>query len=183
MTMFEHLDAVTAFLALVLCASLLVMAGTQLLVSLLGLRGANLRRSLADLFQTASDDRDAKRYANVIARRVLHQPLVSGSIFSKPAIRLDELPFVPPDAAGKLRWAGSGIPLQPWLLGAATGTFLWPAALFVSTRLFSEDFCAYVGTATSYIPFLNLCEHPWRSGAIAGAVLGGLLSRWRLATS
>ena len=181
--MFEHLDAVIAFLALVLCASLLVMAGTQLLVGLFGLRGANLRRSLADLFQTASDDRDAKRYANVIARRVLHQPLVSGSIFSRSAIGLGELPFVPPDAAGKLRWAGSGIPLQPWLFGAITGALAWPAALFVITRLFSEDFCAYLGAATSYVPFLNLCDHPWRSGAIVGAILSGLLSRWRLATS
>ena len=181
--MFQHLDTAIAFLALMLCASLLVMAGTQLLVSLLGLRSANLRRSLAELFQTASDDRDAKRYAGVIARRVLHQPLVSGSIFSGSAMRFDDLPFIPPDAAGKLRWAGSGIPLQPWLLGAVAGTFLWPAALFLVTRVFSEDFCAYLSAASSYVPFLNLCDHPWRSGAVIGAVLGGLMSRWRLATS
>jgi hypothetical protein len=33
------------------------------------------------------------------------------------------------------------------------------------------------------VPFLNFCGHPWRTGAIVGAVLGGLLSRWRLATT
>lgn len=181
--MFQHLDTVVAFAAVMLAASLVVTAGTQLIVSLLGLRGANLRRSLADLFETASDDRDAKRYSRVIARRVLSQPLVSGSVFSRFGIRPEELPFVPPDAAGKLRWAGSGIPLQPWLMGAAAGTFLWPGALFAIKRLLDADFCANASVITNYIPFLNLCDHPWRSGAILGAVFGGLLSRWRLATS
>jgi hypothetical protein len=122
---FQHLDTGIAFGALMRVASLVVTAGTQLVISLLGLRGANLRRSLADLFETASEDRDAKRYARVIARRVLHQPLVSGSVFSRVGIQLDRLPFVPADAAGKLRWAGSGIPLQPWLLGGLSGFFLW----------------------------------------------------------
>jgi hypothetical protein len=42
-----------------LAASLVVTAGTQLAISLLGLRGANLRRSLADLFESASQDWDA----------------------------------------------------------------------------------------------------------------------------
>jgi hypothetical protein len=180
---FQHLDTVIAFGALMLVASLVVTAGTQLVISLLGLRGANLRRSLADLFETASEDRDAKRYARVIARRVLHQPLVSGSVFSRVGIQLDRLPFVPADAAGKLRWAGSGIPLQPWLLGGLSGFFLWPFTLFLINRLIPIDFCAYAGVVTSYIPFLNLCDHPWRSGAILGVVFGGLLSRWRLATS
>ncbi len=37
--------------------------GTQLIIGLLGLRGANLRRSLADLaLKNACDDGDAKRY-------------------------------------------------------------------------------------------------------------------------
>lgn len=181
--MFEHLDSVIAFAAVMLAASLVVTAGTQLIISLLGLRGANLQRSLSDLFETASDDRDARRYARVIARRVLRQPLVSGSVFSRFGIRPEELPFVPADAAGKLRWAGSGIPLQSWLLGALTGFLLWPASLFVIKRLFALDFCAYASVVTNYVPFLNLCDHPWRSGAILGAVAGGLLSRWRLATS
>jgi len=179
---FLHLDTVIAFGAVMLAASLIVTAGTQLAISLLGLRGANLRRSLADLFESASQDWDAKRYSKVIARRVLHQPLVSGSVFSRFGIRMDGLPFMPADAAGKLRWAGSGIPLQPWILGGVGGFFGWPATLWIIKRLFSMDFCSYSAVVTQYVPFLNLCEHPWRSGAILGAVLGGLLSRWRLAT-
>jgi len=54
--------------------------------------------------------------------------------------------------------------------------------LGIINRLFSLDFCAFSAFITSYVPVLNLCGHPWRSGAILGAVLGGLLSRWRLAT-
>ncbi len=180
---FQHLDTVIAFVAVMLLASLVVTAGTQLVISLLGLRGANLRRSLADLFETASDDRDARRYARVIARRILRQPLVSGSVFSRFGFQADELPFMPPDAAGKLRWAGSGIPLQSWLIGAVTGFLLWPPALYIIKRLFALDFCAYAGVVTNYVPFFNLCDHPWRSGAILGAVLGGLMSRWRLASA
>jgi hypothetical protein len=179
----QHLDTVIAFVAFMLVASLVITAGTQLVISLLGLRGANLRRSLSDLFETASDDHDARRYASVIARRVLRQPLVSGSVFSRFGIQLDKLPFVPADAAGKLRWAGNGIPLQSWLLGSLTGFFAWPFALFLINRLIPMDFCAYTGIVTSYIPFLNLCDHPWTSGAILGALFGGLISRWRLATS
>src|ERR1700687_2760897 len=127
----QHLDTVIAFVAVMLGASLVITASTQLAISLLGLRGANLRRSLADLFETASEDRDAKRYARVIARRVLHQPLVAGSGLSPFGLRLDALPFMPSAAAGKLRWAGSGIPLQPWLLGALGGFFIWPITLVV----------------------------------------------------
>jgi hypothetical protein len=179
----QHVDTVVAFVAVMLAASLVITAGTQLAISLLGLRGVNLRRSLADLFETASQDRDAKRYAKVIANRVLRHPMISGSAFSRFGIRLDELPFVPADAAGKLRWAGSGIPLQPWLLGALFGSFLWPATLFLIDHLSSLDFCTYSSVIASYVPVLNLCEHPWRSGAILGAILGGLLSRWRLATT
>jgi hypothetical protein len=179
----QHLDTVIAFVGLMLVAALVVTAGTQLVIGLLGLRGSNLRRSLADLFEAASDDRDAKRYAKVIARRVLHQPIVSGSLFSRFRLRLDELPYMPADAAGKLRWAGSEIPMQPWLLGAFSGFFLWPLTLYILRTLFVPDFCAYASAVTSYIPFLDLCGHSWRSGIILGAVFGGLLSRWRLATS
>jgi hypothetical protein len=166
-----------------LVASLIVTAGTQLAISLLGLRGANLRRSLADLFETACDDGDAKRYGKVIANRVLRHPLISGSAFSRFGIRIDELPFVPADAAGKLRWAGSGIPFQAWLSGALGGFFIWPATLAIINRLSSVDICTFSSVVTTYMPFLNFCEHPWRTGAIVGAIVGGLLSRWRLATS
>jgi hypothetical protein len=179
----QQLDTLIAFGAVMLAASLVITAGTQLVISLLGLRGANLRRSLVDLFETASQDRDAKRYAKEIARRVLRHPLISGSVFSRFCIRLDELPFLPADAAGKLRWVGSGIPLQPWLLSALGGCFILPLTLVIIKRLSSLDFCAYSGIVTSHVPVLNLCDHPWRSGAILGAVFGGVLSRWRLATS
>ena len=177
------LDSIIAFAAVMLIASLVVTAGTQLTIGLLGLRGSNLRRSLADLFETACDDGDAKRYGKVIARRVLRHPLISGSVFSRFGIRIEELPFVPADAAGKLRWAGSGIPFQPWLLGALSGFFLWPATLATLKRLSAVDICTLSSAVTSYVPFLNFCVHPWRTGAIVGALFGGLISRWRLATS
>jgi len=184
MTMtFQHLDTVIAFLALMLAASLVITAGTQLAISLFGLRGANLRSSLADLFENATQDRDARRYARVIAHRVLRHPLISDSAFSRFFIRIDKLPFVPADAAGKLRWAGSEIPLQPWLLGALGGFLIWPASLAIFNRLSPLDICEYTGFIDRYVPVLSLCEHPWRSGAIVGAIFFGLLSRWRLATS
>jgi hypothetical protein len=181
--MFEHLDTVIEFGALMLAASLVITAGTQLVISLLGLRGANLRSSLGDLLENSSSDRDARRYGRVIAHRVLRHPLVSDSAFSRFAIRIEKLPFVPADAAGKLRWAGSEIPLQPWLLGAVGGFFLWPATLAILDRLTPLDLSGFSALIVRYIPFLDLYGHPWRSGMLLGAVLGGLLSRWRLATS
>ncbi len=177
------LDSIIAFTAVILVASLVVTAGTQAMISLLGLRGANLRRSLADLFENACDDRDAKRYGKVIARRALHHPLLSGSVFSRFGLRADDIPFVPADAVGKLRWAGSGIPFQPWILGGVSGFFLFPAALAIINRLTPLDISAVSNLTNSVIPFLNFVEHPWRTGAIVGAIFGGLLSRWRLATS
>ncbi len=179
----QHLDTVIAFAAVMLGVSLIITAGTQIVVSLLGLRGTNLRRSLMDLFDTACVDRDAKRYAREIARRVLCYPLISDSVFSRFRVPVEELPFVPPDAVGKLQGAASGIPLRPWLLGAVGGFFAWPIVLAIVKRLFAPDACQYLDVVARYVPFLNLCEHPWRSGAILGAVFGGLLSRWRLATS
>ncbi len=180
---FQHLDTVLAFVAVMLAASLVITAGTQLAISLFGLRGANLRRSLADLFENATQDRDARRHARVIAHRVLRHPLISDSAFSRSFIRIDKLPFVPADAAGKLRWAGSEIPLQPWLLGALGGFLIWPATLAIFNRLSPLDICEYTRLIDRYVPVLSLCEHPWRSGAILGAIFFGLLSRWRLATS
>ncbi|HET6144200.1 MAG TPA: hypothetical protein VFE02_11885 [Candidatus Acidoferrales bacterium] len=177
------LDSIIAFAAVMLAASLVVTAGTQLIISVLGLRGANLRRSLSDLFENACDDRDAKRYGKVIARRALHHPLLTGSAFSRFGVRAGHLPFLPADAAGKLRWAGSGIPFQPWLLGAASGFFLCPAAIAIINRLTPLDISAVSNLINGVVPLLNFVEHPWRTGAIVGAIFGGLLSRWRLATS
>jgi hypothetical protein len=182
MTM-QHLDTVIAFAFVMLGASLVIVAGTQVAISLLGLRGTNLRRSLADLFESTSADRDAKRYSREIARRVLSHPVISDSIFSRFCIRTDDLPFLPADAAGKLQWAASGIPFRSWLFGALGGFFLWPAALATIKYLSLLDVCTYSDIVAAYVPVLNFCEHPWRSGAIAGAIFGWLLSRWRLATS
>src|SRR5215831_8350970 len=81
-TMFQHLDTVIAFIVLMLVASLFITAATQVVVSLLGLRGANLRRSLVDLFETASPVEEGRRWAKEIARRVLRHPTISDSIFS-----------------------------------------------------------------------------------------------------
>jgi hypothetical protein len=182
MTM-QHLDTVIAFAAVMLGLSLLIVVGTQAVVSFLGLRGTNLQRSLADLFEKTSADRDARRYSREISRRVLSHPLVSDSVFSRFGIRADELPFIPAEAAGKLQWAASAIPLRPWLFGALGGFFAWPLALVAIKYLSFLDACKYSDLIASYVPVLNFCEHPWRSGAIAGAVFVGLLHRWRLATS
>jgi len=179
----QHLDTVIAFAAVMLGASLLITVATQATVSLLGLRGTNLRRSLVDLFETACTDRGAKGYANEIARRVLRHPLISDSVFSRFCIGADKLPFISAEAAAKLQWAASGIPFRPWLVGALGGMFLVPLALLIIERLSSLAVCEYSDLLASYVPVLNLCKHPWGSGAILGAVFVGLLSRWRLATS
>ena len=179
----QHLDTVIAFAAVILGISLIVTAGTQIVVSVLGLRGSNLRRSLTDLFEIACVDRDAKRYARDIARRVLCHPVISDSVFSRFRIPVEEFPFVPPDAAGKLQGVASGIPFRPWLLGAAGGFFAWPIALAITKRLLFPDVCQYLDALARAVPILNFCGRPWLSGAIVGAIFGGLISRWRLATS
>jgi len=181
--MLQHLDAVIAFAVVMLGVSLVITVGTQIVVSLLGLRGTNLRRSLTDLFETASPDREAKRYAKEIARRVLRHPLISDSVFSRFYFQLDEFPFVPADTAGKLQWATCSIPFRPWVAGALGGFLLWPMTLMVVKYLAFDEVCQFSDVVASYVPVINLCGHPWRSGAILGAIFVGLLSRWRLATS
>src|SRR2546421_9883874 len=113
--MFQHFDPVIAFASLMLVASLFITAATQLVVSLLGLRGANLRRSLVDLFETACPDQEAKRWAKEIARRVLRHPAISDSVFSRFCLRADRLPFIPPETAGSPQGSGASIPMLPWL--------------------------------------------------------------------
>jgi hypothetical protein len=179
----QHLDSFVAFAALMLGVSLLITVGTQFVVSLLGLRGANLRRSLTDLFETACPDREAKPHAKEIARRVLRHPLISDSVFSRFCIRAESLPFIPPVTAGKLRWTGSTIPFLPWILGAVGGSCVGPLVLLIARRLFVTDICQYSDLLTSSVPYLNYCQHPWRTGAIIGALFVGLISRWRLASS
>jgi hypothetical protein len=181
--MFQHFDTVLAFVVLMLVASLFITAATQLVVSLLGLRGANLRRSLVDLFETACPDKEAGRWAKEIARRVLRHPTISDSVFSRLRLRAERLPFVPPETAGKLQGAGGSIPLLPWIVGGVGGFFVTPIVLAIAKRLFAADPCKYSDLLASYVSAINFCQHPWRTGALVGAIVGGLLSRWRLATS
>ena len=181
--MFQHLDTVIAFVVLMLVASLFITAGTQLVVSLLGLRGANLRRSLVDLFETACPDQEAGRWAKEIAGRALRHPAISDSVFSRYCLRADRLPFIRPETAGKLQGASASIPLLPWIVGGVGGFFVTPIVLVIAKRLFAADICKYSDLLTGYVSVINFCQHPWRTGALVGAVFGGLLSRWRLATS
>ncbi len=181
--MFQHFDTVIAFIVLMLVASLFITAATQLVVSLLGLRGANLRRSLVDLFEIACPDQEARRWAKEIARRVLRHPTISDSVFSRFCLRADRLPLIPPETAGKLQGTGASIPLLPWIVGGVGGFFITPIVLAIAKRLFAADTCKYSDLLAGYVSAINFCQHPWRTGALVGAILGGLLSRWRLATS
>src|SRR5271169_3385499 len=137
----QHIDSFVAFAALMLGVSLLVTVVTQFAISLFGLRGANLRHSLTDLFEMACPDREGKPHAKEIARRVLRHPLISDSVFSRFCIRAEKIPYIPPVTAGKLQWAGSTIPFRPWLLGAIGGMFVGPLVLLISRRLFVTDIC------------------------------------------
>jgi len=181
--MFQHFDTVIAFVVLMLVASLFITATTQLVVSLLGLRGATLRRSLVDLFETACPDQEAGRWAKEIARRVLRHPAISDSVFSRFCLRADRLPFIPPETAGKLQGVSALIPLLPWIVGGVGGFFVTPIVLVIAKRLFDTDTCKYSDLLAGYVSAINFCQHPWGTGALVGAILGGLLSRWRLATS
>jgi hypothetical protein len=180
--MFQHLDTVIAFVALMLVASLFITAATQVVVSLLGLRGANLRRSLVDLLETACPGEGASRWAKEIARRVLRHPTLSDSIFSRFRLRVDRLHFISPETAGKLQGASASIPLLPWVMGAVGGFFITPIVLAIAKDWFAAT-CQYSDLLAGYVSVINFCQHPWRTGALVGALLGGLLGRWRLATS
>jgi len=180
--MFQLLDIVVAFVVLMLVASLFITAATQAVVSFLGLRGANLRRSLADLFETAYPGEEARRWAKEIARRVLRHPTISDSIFSRFSLRVDQVPFTPPETAGKLQGISASVPLLPWVMGAVGGFFITPIAMAIAKHWFA-DTCQYADRLAGYLSVINFCNHPWRTGALVGAILGGLFSRWRLATS
>ena len=179
--MLQNLDIITAFVALMLFASLLITAATQVVVSLLGLRGANLRRGLIDLFETVCPGQEARRWAKEIARRVLRHPSISDSIFAHLRLRADRIPFIPPETAGKLQGLGASIPLLPWIMGALGGFFLTPMAMAVAKHWF-KDSCQFTDQLAGHISVIDFCQHPWRTGALVGAILGGLLSRWRVAT-
>src|SRR5207244_6740077 len=136
--MFQHFDTVIAFAFLMLVASLFITAATQLVVSLLGLRGANLRRSLVDLFETACPDQEARRWAKEIARRVLRHPAISDSVFSRFCLRVDQVPFIPPETAGKLQGISASIPLLPLIMGAVGGLVITPIAMAIAKHWFAD---------------------------------------------
>src|SRR5947209_19630591 len=119
--MFHYVDSVIAFVVLILVASLFITAATQVVVSFLGLRGANLLRSLADLLETAYSDQETRHWAKEIAGRVLRHPTASDSIFSHFRLRADRVPFLPPETAGKLQGITASIPLLPWIMGGVGG--------------------------------------------------------------
>ncbi|HKW61338.1 MAG TPA: hypothetical protein VJN89_02230 [Candidatus Acidoferrum sp.] len=181
--MFHYLDVVISFAVLILVASLFITAATQVAVSLLGLRGGNLRRSLADLLETAYPDQETRQSAKEIAGRVLRDPTISGSVFSHLRLRAEGLPFLPPETAGKLQSVSASIPLFPCIVGGVGGFFLAPVVMAISKGLFGGVICQYSDVLASYVSAVDFCNHPWRTGLIAGVILGGLLSRWRLATS
>ena len=181
--MFQYVDAEIAFVLLMLVVSLFITAATQVAVSLLGLRGANLRRSLADLIETVYPDQEIRHWAKEIAGRVLRHPTISGSVFSHFRLRAERLPFVPPETAGKLQSISASIPLFPWIMGGVGGFFLTPIAVPIAKGLFGTVVCQYSDALAGYVSVIDFCNHPWRTGLIAGAIVGGLMSRWRLASS
>jgi hypothetical protein len=136
-----------------------------------------------DLFEIACPDQDASRWAKEIARRVLRHTTISDSVFSRFCLRADRLSLIPAVTAGKLQGAGASIPLLPWIVGGVGGFFITPIVLAIVKRLFVADTCKYSDLLAGYVSAINFCPHPWRTGALVGAILGGLISRWRLATS
>jgi len=181
--MFQHVDVVIAFVVLILVASLFITAATQVVIGLLGLRGANLRRSVAELLETAYPDQETRHWAKEIAGRVLRHPTVSDSIFSHFRLRAERLPFLPPETAGKLQGISASIPLLPWIMGGVGGFFLTPIVVAIAKGLFGAVLCQYSDVLAGYVSAIDFCNHPWRTGLLVGAILGGLLSRWRMATS
>ena len=181
--MFQNLDIVIAFVVLMLVASLFITAATQVVASLLSLRGVNLRRSLVDLLETAYPDQETRHWAKEIAGRVLRHSTISDSIFSHFRLRADRLPFLPPETAGKLQGMSASIPLLPWIMGGVGGFFLTPIVVAIAKGLFGAVICQYSDMLAGYVSAIDFCNHAWRTGLIVGAILGGLLSRWRLASS
>lgn len=181
--MFQHIDAVIAFVLLMFVASLFITAATQGVVSLLGLRGTNLRRGLADLLETTYQDQETRHWAKEIAGRVLRHPTISGSVFSHLRLRAEGFPFLPPETAGKLQGISASIPLLPWIVGGVGGFFFTPIVMAIGKGVFGAVLCQYSELLAGYVSVIDFCNHPWRTGLIVGAIFGGLLSRWRLASS
>jgi hypothetical protein len=76
----EHLDTIIAFVAVITGISLLVTTLTQCVSAFLGLRGTNLFWGIKTLLVNA--DPALEKHATVIARQILHHPLISDSTLS-----------------------------------------------------------------------------------------------------
>ena len=90
--MLEQLDTFIAFAAVMLGASLFVTILTQIIPTLLNLRGWNLRNGLATLFETLEPQ--LKGVAKALASKILMDPLVEGGMVKPrlaPVLRRDEL--------------------------------------------------------------------------------------------
>ena len=75
--MLELLDVVIGFTAVMLAVSLVITSATQAIASLLGLRGANLRRGLEELLKQARPGLAGN--AKALTKQILEHPLVSDS--------------------------------------------------------------------------------------------------------
>jgi hypothetical protein len=76
----EHLDTIISFVAILTGVSLLATILTQMVSSLLGLRGINLRWGIATLLEHA--DPKLGKYARDIAHEVLTHSVISDSMFA-----------------------------------------------------------------------------------------------------
>ena len=98
----QYLDTLIGFVVVMLAVSLIITIITQIISSLLALRGSNLRWGIKTLLQHASTAFEQDKDAKQAAQDVLNHRLVSDSTFSKAdswfkrwrlasAIRKDEL--------------------------------------------------------------------------------------------
>lgn len=94
--MLQHLDTLIAFAVVMAVLSLMITLVVQATSALLGLRGANLRRTVAELLGTLRPDVAAR--AQALATEALSHPLISDSNWPKferwrlaTAVRPDEL--------------------------------------------------------------------------------------------
>jgi hypothetical protein len=89
--MLDNLDVILSFAAVMLGVSMLVTVLTQIVSTVLNLRGVHLKQGLEQLFQEAGLDDEAKR---TLARAVLKHPLLADGVFMNrlaPAVRKVEL--------------------------------------------------------------------------------------------
>src|SRR5947208_17179398 len=93
---------------------------------------------MMDAFETAYLDQEARTNAKEIARIVLRHPTISDSIFSRFSLRVDQVPFIPPETAGKLQGISASIPLLPLIMGAVGGLVITPIAMAIAKHWFAE---------------------------------------------